>query len=36
MWNPQFEALTDYRVIGWDMRGHGGTDSLSTQDAYTE
>ncbi len=36
MWNPQFEALADYRVIGWDMRGHGGTDSPSTQDAYTE
>ncbi len=36
MWNPQFEALSDYRVIGWDMRGHGGTDSPPTQDAYTE
>ncbi len=36
MWNPQFEALRDYRVIGWDMRGHGGTDSPPTQDAYTE
>ena len=36
MWNPQFEALRDYRVIGWDMRGHGGTDSPATQDAYTE
>ena len=36
MWNPQFEALRDYRVIGWDMRGHGGTDSPPEQDAYTE
>jgi pimeloyl-ACP methyl ester carboxylesterase len=36
MWNPQFEALADYRVIGWDMRGHGGTDSPPAQDAYTE
>ena len=36
MWNPQFEALRDYRVIGWDMRGHGGTDSPPVQDAYTE
>jgi pimeloyl-ACP methyl ester carboxylesterase len=36
MWNPQFEALRDYRVIGWDMRGHGGTDSPPSQDGYTE
>jgi pimeloyl-ACP methyl ester carboxylesterase len=36
MWNPQFEAFRDYRVIGWDMRGHGGTDSPPTQDAYSE
>jgi len=36
MWEPQFEAWRDYRVIGWDMRGHGGTDSPPTQDAYTE
>lgn len=36
MWEPQFEALRDYRVIGWDMRGHGCTDSPPTQDAYTE
>jgi len=36
MWNPQFEALRDYRVIGWDMRGHGGTDSPPDQEAYTE
>jgi pimeloyl-ACP methyl ester carboxylesterase len=36
MWQPQFEAFRDYRVIGWDMRGHGGTDSPDSQDAYTE
>ena len=36
MWRPQFEAWTSYRVIGWDMRGHGGTESPATQDAYTE
>jgi pimeloyl-ACP methyl ester carboxylesterase len=36
MWQPQFEAFRDYRVIGWDMRGHGGTDSPDSQDQYTE
>jgi pimeloyl-ACP methyl ester carboxylesterase len=36
MWKPQFEAWSDYRVVGWDMRGHGGTDSPPTQDSYTE
>lgn len=36
MWNPQFEAWREYRVIGWDLRGHGGTDSPPTQDQYTE
>jgi pimeloyl-ACP methyl ester carboxylesterase len=36
MWNGQFEALADYRVIGWDMRGHGGTDSPPRQEDYTE
>lgn len=36
MWNPQFAGWSDYRVIGWDMRGHGGTDSPATQDEYTE
>ena len=36
MWKPQFEALRDYRVIGWDMRGHGGTDSPPAQDDYSE
>jgi pimeloyl-ACP methyl ester carboxylesterase len=36
MWQPQFDAWRDYRVIGWDMRGHGGTDSPPVQDDYTE
>ncbi len=36
MWKPQFEAWRDYRVIAWDMRGHGGTDSPPTQDDYSE
>jgi pimeloyl-ACP methyl ester carboxylesterase len=36
MWEPQFEALSDYRVIAWDMRGHGGTDSPPRQEDYTE
>jgi len=36
MWRPQFEAWKDYRVIAWDMRGHGGTDSPAAQEEYTE
>jgi pimeloyl-ACP methyl ester carboxylesterase len=36
MWQPQFEGLKDYRIIAWDMRGHGGTDSPPTQEDYTE
>ena len=36
MWQPQFEALRDYRVIAWDMRGHGGTSSPPRQEDYTE
>jgi len=36
MWEPQFGALRDYRVIAWDMRGHGGTDSPPSQEDYTE
>ncbi len=36
MWKPQFEAMRDYRLIGWDMRGHGGTDSPPRQEDYTE
>jgi len=36
MWNPQFEAWKEYRVIAWDMRGHGGSDSPASQADYTE
>lgn len=36
MWKPQFEAWREYRVIGWDMRGHGGTESPPDQEGYTE
>lgn len=36
MWKPQFEAWREYRVIAWDLRGHGGTDSPPAQHAYTE
>jgi pimeloyl-ACP methyl ester carboxylesterase len=36
MWQPQFDAWRDYRVIAWDMRGHGGTDSPPAQEDYTE
>jgi pimeloyl-ACP methyl ester carboxylesterase len=36
MWNPQFAAWGEYRVIGWDMRGHGGTDSPPAQEDYSE
>ncbi len=36
MWEPQFAALRDYRVIAWDMRGHGGTDSPPRQEDYSE
>jgi pimeloyl-ACP methyl ester carboxylesterase len=36
-WRGQVEALRDrYRVITWDMRGHGQTDSPEEQSAYTE
>lgn len=36
MWEPQFTGLPGYRIIAWDMRGHGGTDSPPAQDLYTE
>lgn len=37
MWKGQVDALTDrYRVITWDMRGHGETDSPEDQGEYSE
>lgn len=37
MWNGQLPALADtYRVITWDMRGHGQTDSPDDPAAYSE
>jgi pimeloyl-ACP methyl ester carboxylesterase len=37
MWRGQGEALGDrYRIIAWDMRGHGGTDSPPDPKAYSE
>jgi pimeloyl-ACP methyl ester carboxylesterase len=36
MWQPQFEAWTGYRVVAWDMRGHGGTESPPNQEDYSE
>ncbi len=37
MWDGQIAALRDrYRVIVWDMRGHGQSDSPEDQSAYSE
>jgi pimeloyl-ACP methyl ester carboxylesterase len=37
MWRPQAEALKDrYRIISWDMRGHGQTDSPDDPSQYSE
>ena len=37
MWDGQVEALRDrYRVLVWDMRGHGASDYPEQLDAYTE
>ncbi|MDX1383999.1 MAG: alpha/beta hydrolase [Thermoanaerobaculia bacterium] len=37
MWEGQVEALRDrYRVITWDMRGHGRSDYPEDPDAYSE
>ena len=37
MWAPQIEALKDrYRIITWDMRGHGETESPDDPARYSE
>jgi len=37
MWAPQVEALHPrYRLISWDMRGHGQTDSPESVDQYSK
>ncbi len=37
MWEGQVEAFRDrYRIIAWDMRGHGDTDSPEDPAEYTE
>lgn len=37
MWQGQMDALAgDYRLIAWDMRGHGQTDSPDDASAYSE
>ncbi len=37
MWEPQIEALKDrYRIITWDMRGHGETERAEDPAQYSE
>jgi pimeloyl-ACP methyl ester carboxylesterase len=37
MWAPQLEALSSrFRVVAWDLRGHGASDSPEDPDAYSE
>jgi pimeloyl-ACP methyl ester carboxylesterase len=36
MWKGQVDAFPGHRVITWDMRGHGQTDSPGGQSAYSE
>jgi len=37
MWTRQRAALSDrYRVVTWDLRGHGASDSPEQEDAYSE
>jgi pimeloyl-ACP methyl ester carboxylesterase len=35
MWDGQRAALPDYRLISWDMRGHGHTDSPADPGRYS-
>jgi pimeloyl-ACP methyl ester carboxylesterase len=36
MWRPQADGLGHkYRVVAWDMRGHGQTDSPESQEEYS-
>src|SRR5262245_48282647 len=36
MWDPQIAGLADrFRIICWDMRGHGESDSPSDPAAYS-
>ena len=35
MWDPQMEVLrSDFRVLRYDTRGHGGTDGCSSGTAW--
>ena len=36
MWRGQIPALTGYRLITWDMRGHGESDSPHDPTLYSE
>jgi pimeloyl-ACP methyl ester carboxylesterase len=37
MWKGQAEAFSDrYRVVSWDMRGHGESDSPANPESYSE
>ena len=37
MWTPQLEALSDrFRVIAWDLRGHGASDAPEDPALYSE
>lgn len=36
MWAGQVDAFPGYKVIAWDMRGHGQTDSPDDQSLYSE
>jgi pimeloyl-ACP methyl ester carboxylesterase len=36
MWRGQCDAFPGYRLITWDMRGHGQTDSPADQALYSE